>query len=172
MSECVDLHFVVSSIVHVSELYFTGLFEVADHLSPQPCPVQAWRRTDNTNCKTRAQWRKPQYKWISGIRGAAQLSTENQQHFFCYFHLLSPAPTPPADRAQLGGVWLLHDPGRFVGNQATCLLLESAGLEFQAENSRRTSAGPGYAGHGTWGVCAAAGTCAPHQPGLPRPPLR
>lgn len=52
----------------------------------------------------------------------------------------------------------------------TCLLLEWAGLEFQAESSRQTSAGQGCAARGTWGACAAAGTCALHPPGVPPPP--
>lgn len=59
-----------------------------------------------------------------------------------------------------------------MSNQVTCLLLELAGLEFQVRNSRHTSAGPGYAGHGKWGVYAAVETCALHRLDVPRPPLQ
>lgn len=59
-----------------------------------------------------------------------------------------------------------------MSNHITCLLLELAELEFQVENSRRTSAGRGYAEHGKWGAYAAVETCALHRLGLPQPLLQ
>lgn len=51
---------------------------------------------------------------------------------------------------------------QLVSSQVTCLLQVLAGLEFQVENSRHTSAGPSYAGHGKWGVYVAVETCVLH----------
>lgn len=51
LSECVNLHSLVSSIVNISDLHFTTVFEVANNLCPPPRPLQAWSSTDNTNCK-------------------------------------------------------------------------------------------------------------------------
>lgn len=105
LSECVNLHSLISSIVDVSDLHFTAVFEVANNLCPPPCPIQAWSSTNNTNCKEeehreeRLSINRLLENSTSRVSSTAQLFTKTQQHCLRCFYFLSTPLTSPTDKA-------------------------------------------------------------------------